>query len=558
MKRSYFGLILLLFSSTATFSQNGFPWVDPDTLLNFIACPFDSTDSIWMYEGFKVYHTQNDQPDGPVDSSYCIGFGQSQSGFHSYIDGNSINHQKPLFISWGESPELSGLQMHEHSVFDLKLSIYSSTANLFDTVNCSNSNCVRYSAFFEKEITQDSSVHMRYNDASTWYGSGQSGSWYEGSTRCHPTEKHPNHFDSLFVKIDVGSNDSFRVAFTLEFGQHQIIDTSELEQFATEPFTYHFPEWWDPNYLFIHPDSSIPSAQNVHYYDFLPTTNTDSADTITITTGSFVSLVFESFVQFRGGLPLQDSNRHVLNVVYDSAEYCMYGIVERVFGAQTNLIHKSGPLTVRDRACVMFMNDSELRLTENSVMHYGLDGSGMLALRPLSQIKMRKGSRMIFQSKLVLLDESNTLQDEYVIRLPEGSQFEFANGSSITNQFCANPSAKVVFVLAGGHVDLGGLDETSRQLVEIRYEQPSRLQNSSLEINNPAYDFIEFEIESATDQHAFLSLFDIHGKTILNRSIRLSKGQNVIMEDVSSIPPSLYMVSVHNGYSSALGKVVKQ
>jgi hypothetical protein len=564
MLRTNITLFFILAFGIHAFSQTSqYPnTVYPDSTLSFGTCPFDSTKQIWMYQGFKVYQTQNNMPDGAIDSNYCIGMGK-RINQHYYVDGKASAAGRPIFITWNPTAAIAGHRIDSHIVIEANTYISSKRENHFsDSSSCAYGDCLSVKGSIRKRVTIDSHYVETIESPVDWVGSGSNGTYASLTTNCHPSEKYDSiAYDSLIVTILLSAADSFWFSHSLttfEYGVN-LVDTAEIIEAHIDSNKYQFHSTFNgSNHLFPHYVPGVPSNSNVAYFDFAPIPNQDSAGTVDIEFTSNTTVNMESFVQFRGGLPILDSNRHTLNIINNGADHCIYPWFERVFGKNTNLIHKQGGIYPEENACVMFNSGSNLIIDTDSKLFYGYEGKGMLAIKPESHIKLRPGSLLSLSTMVVLLDDAQSDQYRYRIDIPKGAKLEFRENSKISTQFCSNSDTKIEIFMLGGELDLSGLDEDSKQKVIVRFPAISNPLPTSLDLQgNPVQDDLLIKVNAQYDNAMALLIYSIDG-TLVNRSEHtLFAGTNQFRIDVGHLGSGAYIIKAENRASVRGLKMIK-
>ena len=539
--------------------------VYPDSTLSFGTCPFDSTKQIWKYDGFTVYQTQNNMPNGPIDSNYCINMGKDGDR-HYAIDGWNSAPGRPIFIKWKPTATIKGRSFESHSLIELNTAIISKRESHFnDSSDCAFGDCLGVSSSIRKQVSLDSQLLSEIESDLDYLSSNQNGTYAYFTSKCHPSEKYDSiAFDSLMISVQLEATDSFRISHSLSsFGtEAYLIDTSELEGARIDSVSYQFGNSIGSNYvfnyLFGHYLPGTPSNSNIAFFDFVPSPNTDSAIGINVEFMNYVALITESFVQFRGGLPKLDTNRHTLNVINNGADHCMYWFGERVFAKNTNLIHKKVGIYPDAGACTMFNSGSNLIIDTDSKLFYGYEGKGMLAVKPESRIKLRPGSLLSLSTMLVLLDDVQSDQHRYRIEIPKGAKLEFRENSKISTQYCSNSDTKVEIIMMGGEIDLSGLDEDSRQKVIVRFPSSTNAQTAALRlVNNPVQDDLIIFVEAQSESEVALLVYAMDGTLIHQSTQYLASGNNKLHVDCRHLLPGAYIIKAKNQALASGLKMIK-
>lgn len=515
-------------------------------------CATDATQNISQYQNWDIYKTVNDLWDGTKDSSFCGVVNASNE-----ILLNQFNAGETFFIRY----------QFDNTNKELLIPNALYGANLYGNLNgtdlnlnndCNETFCTGIYVAVEIPDYAGTGTDLRWYE-SPFHGWGN---WLETSF-CVPTEYFSaNYLREIIIKITVQNpigSINFYDFFMEENWFSQTIQNS-LDVYY-DPFEDSYQWYIYDHVLVLKADTTLyPNLSGIEYFDLLPVPNVDTAVTMDILIESYSSLIFQPFVQLRGGYLLNDSTqRHNYNVINNGGNLCFPSIIERVFQGGDNYIHRSGTIDFAGKmACMEFGNKSKFILGDSAVLHYGYNGMGNLALRPGGTIEIGKNAELILNNNLVLYEfPYNTKAQQIYMTLNEGSKLTFGKGAKIRNDMSIDGTMKLNIYMKGGTVDLSGLDADSRQLVNLIYDEaePNFSDNIQL-LGNPVSNNLRFSMTSDYVSDVTITLFTIDGKRVLSDFQFINRGINYIETDISNLPNGLYFLHLQSENETVEEKVL--
>jgi hypothetical protein len=556
MRKFYLAIIYLTGTSALLVAQNRFPGdYDPNTHLHFIPCPYNSADSVWMYDGFEVFYTLDDLPSGIIDSTQCIDFGKFENQ-HFRISGDDIEAERPLFIEWENSDSNSGFTFLSHNVATFITSLQG-TAMTLDTGMCPYGPCTQSSFEVLHEVAPDSFQTSTIDLAFSYVSS----SYYQLNNECWPTRKFANSEVLRFKSslLPSGSGDIRVNAYVDSWYDLYLMDSIYFENARVSDTVFDFTEsyYW-ANLLFAHLDDSIPSSQNIYYHQFSPEPNTDSSQHLTVHFGEQNHVIFEPFVNIQGGMPLLDSIRHTVEVINNGSDFCFAPFVELMFFSHSGFTHQKGSIYPEGNACFMFRNGSQLKISKGASFYYGQDGDGILALNNGSQLIMEPESKLIFGSNLIFMNKDKLSPSDYQTILPRGTHIQFLPGAKITTQFSGKENFKWKILMHGGTIDLSALSSDDQLEIELVYPATTNdLGKDLVVIGNPISDVLNFTFAASQSEVLNLQILNASGGFLMSKEFYCVPGLNELEVDLFELPASPYLMHFSGNTSTVYKTLIK-
>jgi hypothetical protein len=540
--------VLFAVTVICTSAQPQLPGMWPSDTIS-IPCPYDTTVIIRTYQGWEAYHTLDDSWHGIRDSTFCIDLVHlNQSGWPSpRILFDQIDVDRPVFLRALLTDE-NALPLTADNQYTIGFSAYGPTS--FDLGDCPDGPCTSMRAAIRIPDEAGSGTDLR------WHETAPTDDMWAAYpfNLCLPTEKFEmNDLREFIVSLKAvapqpgGSFSLWSPEISdLDLFSDLIRLTEDvLPQYAIGPATYLFNGSWGANYLVMHEDEGYPSPDNISYLDFLPQPNVAEQVPLSVTLAEYSGFNFQPYAQLRGGLVAgSDSLRHPLEVINEGADLCLSSqIVELVWEPGDRYVHRAGHLEFHGlRSCFMFKPGSALVMDNNSVLHYGRNGRGMLALFEGSNFEMRANSHLLLEGPLVLLDppDMEEAKDMRIV-LRDNARLTFLRGSRIMNHSSLGGNKKLVVILDGGHIDLHGLELEDREKVVVIRLPVERVTNAVL-LGNPVGEELVMSLASREAGTLMLRCLDPLGRSVMATDIGLGEGENLIRVPVHHLKSGAYLV----------------
>ena len=536
-----------------------------DVFLNFSTspqqCPYDSTQTVTMYDDWEVYTTLDGTWNGVRDSSFCANI---SSVINNYLDLSSLVEGETVFLRH-KFEDSTKILLGENTLYSSAVSTYfpwDSTNFTNNSNNCANGICT--GTILGIDIPGDTTTR-----AMRWYQSApdQITNHNFNIHFCTPTEyfEANNYLREAIIKLTVNSNGGgyFRpYAYCLvnsQFWWINDIQDSLIVPYWNWDSTYRH-HFYDVNIGLFGDTSLYPKLTNMQYIDLLPTPNVDSVVTMDLIIDSYSSFIMQPYTQLRGGYVLNDSiQRHNYNLINNGGNLCFAMIIDKVFTGGDNYIHNDGTVEFNGQmSCFEFGEQSALIVGDNATLYYGENGMGNLALRSRGTIKIGQDAELIINNNVILYEFSydNKAQQIY-IDLNPGSKLTFSSNARISNHQSYDGTMKLNIRMKGGTIDLSELDADSRQLINLIYEDKEVIYADNIKLlGNPVANTIRFYINNENDNQLNIKLISTNGQVVMNKTKMTTQGVNYVDLDVLEVPNGLYFLNIQSNEGNLMEKVL--
>jgi hypothetical protein len=534
------------------------------TAYETVACPYDSTVTITRPTGWLIYQTQDGRWDGPVDSSRCI------NGTNSFGDCvvllNQIDVTKPLFIRYDLARFPHNYTFVPNTVYN---AVMCSEMSPFNVEWKSGANCVQdlcSGLFIGLAIPDTNGVPGAAIRQQTGIADASAGgpAFCNGTNTCFPTEYFTDqtlaYYVAKFTFPDTIDTDGVLLYLSGTFIE-QSYYTENFTEISALPFqfvnsAYSVPissvvQGFATSYLALYTANTYPSAANPSYIEATPVPNANQAETINLVVDPFETLDIQPFTYFRGGLVAgSDSIRHAFNLLNNGGDICV-NFIDLVVGGGTEYQHRSGQINMNNAfSCMQFRDGSALRMLDEGVLHYGNQGSGMLALCAGSRVVLSPGSTLLVDAVMNIAECDDTRPPEPFIdvELHPGSTLRFTENALLTNRFSQGQAMKLRLWMLGGSVDDGALSAEERALLIRAYPQPSPQLSDNLQLlgNDGNGTNLQIRYLSNGNEQLYIRWFDAQGKLQREQQATTIKGY----QDIPLNPPAasgVYFIHVNDG-----------
>ncbi len=561
MKTIYLLLISILIS------QNLYSQSPPNS--SFIGifeteCPFDSTVFINQTSFWLIYQTLNGKWNGEIDSSRCISV--EEVGNDLEIALHQIDPEKPLFIKSlmndANKDFLESNTLH-YPAFVIRLSD-DAIINLNE--DCENDLCTGLTVGIEIPDSTGFETDLRIYKSTATQASSK-----VRAEMCIATEKFDENYLKEFVfKVTFINQDlddgwlRLRYVYNEEFPtvweDYRVYDLPIAESLydgmSYNATLYDF-SLYGGNMLLMYTGTTYPSSEHISFVEAHLLSNKPTQETINIYINEYETLVYQPFTQLRGGLTEgSDSLRHIVNLINNGANLCMYGIIDFAFEGPTHYIHNGGQVEFHGAtSCMIFKNGGTLNVGENTTFHYGNGGEGMLAISEGSTINIGKGGTLVIDNHMVLKSNGNKENQQVFMELNPGCALRFDENAKLSH-VGLNPEMRLNVYMNGGVLDDHLLMEAERQLINKIYPEPNKQNNFKIS-PNPTIGPLKVSMVLKNKGDFNFQIIDINGKIIQSFNKSAQKGFNEFNLDLNEIPNGLYFLRVESHELVASQKFIK-
>lgn len=561
----------------------------PDlTDLEVRPCPFNPSVLINQPKGWLIYQTLDGTWDGPVDSSRCLS--AVVSPFASQlirVDLLPADFSKPVFAR-AKLAEFTQIDVRENWLFNLSQTfLVPASMGWKSGSDCPQGICTGIMAGIAVPTPDfsDPTGATRFQTALAdppVPPMPPTASIYGFSGACVPSEYFAGtqFLRELILKFtlerDSGSTQPpYLDLANPEWWDYQNgFDISFLQPFKAETWheaggQFYVPlesvvaplPFWGGTAIAAYGASTYPSAADEYYIEAEPEPNTPDPKIINLQADWAHTLVFQPFVQLRGGLVAGgDSIRHTVNLVNNGASFCL-NFVDLIFDGGDRYIHNGGDLDMNNSfSCMQFRRGSALRVGTGQTLHYGSDGSGMLALCAGGSLELEPGASLVVDCILNLSECNNDLPPQQIyMDLPPGTRLAFTENARLTNRFSLGQQMKLNVRMLGGTLDDALLAPEDRAIINRIWPAPAPDFSDNVALApNPFSENFGIRLNAAAAGQVRLRLTDVGGRTIFEQAEPAAEGMNEWAPPLpAGLPAGAYFLSVEMGGQRAVKKIVR-
>lgn len=496
-------------------------------------CEFDTTTTVDVYSKVRFYSTLDDTWNGELDSSFC--YSLVQNGSFWTFPTSTVPIGRSVFC-----------EMELDSTFPLDTSTIYLTRSIFG-YGCSTQGCETIRLMID---IPDSTGSDTISVLTELVFEG-----YENEI-CFPTQKIQGQrlsraiyeFHSLGETIDIYLGNA---TVHEHYDGTQIIPQTTYGNINWGP---HLVRYWHEIY---------PTADSLSYTDVMPSGNPTDSVLIEWYVPEFASLHFQDYTALRGALvDGSDSIRHGLDVILEG-NMCVTW-VEVLWEGGTHLVVDGGTIGFHGtKGCNLFGHGGGLKVKRGTEFHYGNDGVGMMALKTDAKIEIEPGAHLIIDGPVFIYEYgTDSVPQQLYMDLPVGARLTFAEGSSLSNQYSLDGSMHLNIRMLGGELDLSGLNDEERKLINLIYEEPSprTWENLTIYPNPSIVSTTLLWVASDKGEIIQYELVDMSGKLIHSGSfVTTDQGHNRFELNLNSLKSGTYTIRLMNGEDVlARRKIVKQ
>lgn len=561
MKKIY-TLIAVLYSlsATAQLIPNA-NFINPVTM----PCSVDTTVSLQTFAEWEAYQTLNDEWDGPIDSSHCFDLYNAVLGLNATIDFNQADPNKIVFMRHRFN-STNQIVLPSNGLFKTIFGGRPSPTFVVDTTkSCNGSYCSALITVVQIPDSSGSGINHRvYQTPIDFNGSNN----LTVTEFCFTSEyfTNGNYISDLIFKLKpVGNpvNEFYRILFfdiqtAPLFSVNYISDSLSLLPYNSSQFSYDFN--WGFNgvdFVLLH-DTTYPAANNITSHDVYPIPNTSVQSTVDINFNFPSTFNPQPFTDFRGGFVDGDTIRHNYNLNLFGGSICMNPIVELAFWEASKFVYHSGEVNFSgSRSCMAFGRGGTLKIADNAFMDYGNKGIGMMLLKTGSTLEIGKNATLNFQGTMIMYEFANDPPSQIYMTLNKGSKLKFAYGSHITNKYSKDGTMLLNVMMNGGDLDVSGLPENERWLVNKIYKTPDSNDENNFVIYDSGNNQLQFIYISAKATTINFEVLGTDGKLIKSTPVHVDQGVNYLNATLETLANGLYLASTRSEEKTIVKKFIK-
>ncbi len=255
--------------------------------------------------------------------------------------------------------------------------------------------------------------------------------------------------------------------------------------------------------LLDHHVDGIPSSGNTSITEVVFQETVQDSQHIVIKSTQGDPLHFQEFTQIRPGfVGTSQTKRHSLELIMNDGN--CNNLVELIGGDNTSFRYRGGHLTFGPTGCIRLLKDGSLILSESQNLHYGQNGSGMLALHQGGKINFEENASLLFDGILALI---GPMTDEPMITLKKSHHLSFAKNATIDNRYGVD---QLIIMMDGGTIDLTEMMAAERTKVKLVYPEYNASTNNGFDIYpNPAQRHCHIMLDKAESGRVLI--YDING-----------------------------------------------
>jgi hypothetical protein len=529
-----FSLVLLLAFPFLLNAQLGFE--DFTT----VPCSFGDL-SIVLPDGWLAYQTVDDQWDGEPESGVCISMLQGSSSENALLQLDDALEDKPVFLSRTLDVDLAANDMWS-VLMDWDSNAYASLlTDCADSLSCSE-------LLFRIQVPNHPDSVLTVTDDLRSFPFKESEplgfGTIQGVAGCLPTQyfEEQTLIEVIYVLYpdwEIAGNEIEIPALAIEQVPYfNLIDESTFYDYYSHSYnseldTHYYFTNWDHQLVTYNPEDGYPSSDNISFIDIQPDDGvaSDTQQNIQVELGipgdwDQIVVSFQPHTFFRGALVEgSDSIRHNLELVFANAELCGPLLVDYPLEPGNGLVFHEGAVEFGKRNCFIINDAAYLEVAKEGALNYGLDGIGMLAMHPGSEVILESGAYLQFGNSLVLADKSVSEESTHCdIYLHPGSVFSFTEKARVVN-LSPDERQKIRVHLLGGAIDYTELSAEERSHFEFIEYEDERFVGVEI-LGNPTSGPIRFRFDAASKGQSQISVLDQLGNLLYSDQVSHVQGEN--------------------------------
>jgi hypothetical protein len=545
-------------------SQNQLPnysWTNP---VNQV-CTYDSTpfEGFLEWEGFQT----TDSSYWGTRDTHCFDIAAGP-GSGLQVDLNSINAAYPIFVA-SLLDSSNKVALDSNGLYKMGIGLYSSNGNMnmLQGNNCPDGICNGVQIGIEIPDSAGTGYEFRwYSGTASIFGS------YMNVEFCFPTELFPqgNFIRHAFIKMSSdGPNAGVEVLSSNIAIEDMTPYTEKIKRIDAFWNGNNYQRYLDAysgscfcnNKMLMYTDTMHPGPNHQSFVEVFPSPNVPTQETIDVMIDWSATLIYQPYTQLRGGLVLGDTMRHIVNLINNGGNLCMYPFIDLVFQNGDGYRHTSGEVKMEGKmACMQFGKGSALTVSAGSRFEYGRPGNGMLAIRSGGKIVLENRAEFVVHNILSFNEyREETSAQKFEVHLMPGSKFEFGADAILTNEnsrFRENTFLEVY--MEGGTLDDSKLSPEERALIRRIYPSPSAEFSDNLQIlGNPFSETLELTLTTAGEMPVTVELMGMNGQLLQRNAFLATLGTNYLQLKTNDLPIGAYLLRATTPYATCTKRVLK-
>jgi hypothetical protein len=305
--------------------------------------------------------------------------------------------------------------------------------------------------------------------------------------------------------------------------------------------------------MLLHQSASYPNSNGVSFQDLTPSVNTTTPDTVKLIIEPFATVNYQPYTQFRAGTVAGGSQRHHLVTEIIGGNMCLAPFQDIIIFPGDEFQFTSGDIRFgNDQTCMMLQGGSKMSITQNATFHYGLLGSGLLALRPDCEIEFMEGSRLLFDGHMMINPKGEN-PDSILVQLEKGQTLEFTSTAKISSP----AGSKLVVLNRGGEVLLDPLKEKYKQWIKVVGVQEEIHKMDFEVMQNPVEEHLFLSVQSPLSQTGNLTLFNLSGAPVYRQNMAFEAGSKEYSIGIEALESGFYVLKVESNGALFTSKILK-
>lgn len=533
-------------------------------------CPFDNSVTVTYPQGWIIYQTLDGTWGGPVDTERCISVEQTPGG-DLRIDLGQVNPDEPLFVRAlpSELANMGELPVNTLMVIDFfwwSGGLFFS-GDIASGPSCVEDMCTGVFAGVEVGVPGAMRIHTGLANEDN----------YEHS--CFPTEYFQGQYmRELILKTTFTPGANLSGKYLSLAGVLVSPTWSEVGLFSeVEANDDHFngttgefdvpihdaagqPGWID-QYLMLYTEPTFPSAATPAYVEGNVNPSSSQQQTINLKVDLYQTLEIQPFTHLRGALvDGSDTLRHIVNLYNFGGNICV-NFIDLIFSGENEYRHgKGGILDMNNSfSCFQFRHGSALHVMDDATLHYGTNGSGMLALCATSTIKLEPHSTLLVDAVMNIAECDDAIDPTHIyMDLPQTASLIFTENARLTNRFSQGRQMNLYVRMLGGTLDDSRLSGEDRALIKRIYPEPAPVFANNFSLSpNPFQNASQLSYLSAGKEQLTVQWWSSDGKLLSESQLSAEQGMNEWPLENAPAAAGLYMLHIDNGREVAVLKTVR-
>jgi hypothetical protein len=521
--------------------NNILPYPTGGAQLDSTLC-YNGIDSVFVQPKYSIFHTQNDLWDGPIDSNYCL----NNAGASYIIPINFMDTDTSRYVFVEADIDTQDTVLVENSVY--RFSIQSWDNSTVDT-DCSDGSCSKLYLQVRKPHpsgTGDTVVVHELDIDVGW--DAMTGS--EMLVACFATEKFAASqiLERFVIQLDYNPANGTQIDINQIYFEYGYEPAALL---SNSNITTH---WWGSNYalwnsgletqyLAWHDQLGYPELGNTHYIDLIPQPNVATPQNVDIVLESQTHLMFQPFVEFRGGEVLGGGANHTYTLINNGSEVCLMPFLDIKILDGNAYKHSSGNIMFgNDRSCMMFDAGGKLLVAKDAKLSYGKKAVGLLGLHSDGEVYLGENATLELNNTVVMGDDFGENSEGVHVYMEPYSSLIFREGSELKD-WSKNGTMRLLVHMNKSSVDVEALKLEERDLVVLIYDEFSEDDLGLIVYENPILsDAVHIQFEAQQNDQATISITDLNGNSVFHTKSDVLKGRNTEELELPKLGSGTYIL----------------